>query len=62
MAEPGPVSLEQRRPLSPHVQIYKWTPTMAASIAHRASGVALYAGTVLLAFYLLRFVGGSRRS
>lgn len=60
MAEPGPVSLEQRRPLSPHVQIYKWTPTMAASIAHRATGVALYAGTLLLAIYLLGAAGDAR--
>jgi succinate dehydrogenase / fumarate reductase cytochrome b subunit len=53
MAEPSPIPLEQRRPLSPHLQIYKWTPTMAASIAHRATGGALYAGTLLLAWYLL---------
>lgn len=60
MAEPGPVSLEQRRPLSPHAQIYKWTPTMAASIAHRATGVALYAGTLLLAIYLLGAAGDAK--
>ncbi|MCI4677381.1 succinate dehydrogenase, cytochrome b556 subunit [Rhodoblastus acidophilus] len=57
MADPSPIPLEQRRPLSPHLQIYKWTPTMAASIAHRATGVALYAGTVLLLFYLLAAAG-----
>jgi succinate dehydrogenase / fumarate reductase cytochrome b subunit len=52
-ADPSSIPLEQRRPLSPHMQIYKWSPTMAASIAHRATGGALYAGTLLLAFYLL---------
>lgn len=57
MAKPGPNSLEQRRPLSPHLQIYKWSPTMAASIAHRATGAALYAGTLLLAFYLFAAAG-----
>jgi len=53
MAEPSPIPLEQRRPLSPHLQIYKWTPTMAASISHRVTGAALYFGTLLLAWYLL---------
>jgi succinate dehydrogenase / fumarate reductase cytochrome b subunit len=59
MAEPSQVPLEQRRPLSPHLQIYRWSPTMAASIAHRATGGALYAGTILLAFYLLGLAGGA---
>ncbi|HUO55219.1 MAG TPA: succinate dehydrogenase, cytochrome b556 subunit [Rhodoblastus sp.] len=57
MADPSPVPLEQRRPLSPHMQIYKWSPTMAASIAHRATGAALYAGTLLLVYYLLAAAG-----
>ncbi|MEM9169925.1 MAG: succinate dehydrogenase, cytochrome b556 subunit [Pseudomonadota bacterium] len=38
-------------PLSPHLQIWGWTVTMAASITHRATGIALYAGTVLLAIW-----------
>jgi succinate dehydrogenase / fumarate reductase cytochrome b subunit len=37
------------RPVSPHLQIWRWTPTMAASIMHRATGAALYAGTLFLA-------------
>lgn len=40
------------RPLSPHLQIWAFTPTMAASITHRATGLALYAGTVLLAVWV----------
>ncbi len=32
------------RPLSPHLQIYRWTWTMAMSIAHRVTGAALYGG------------------
>ncbi|MEQ1929344.1 MAG: succinate dehydrogenase, cytochrome b556 subunit [Parvularculaceae bacterium] len=39
------------RPLSPHLQIWRWSPTMASSIMHRATGVALYAGTILLALW-----------
>ena len=41
------------RPLSPHLQIWRWHITMAASIAHRASGVALYAGLLILAAWAL---------
>jgi succinate dehydrogenase / fumarate reductase cytochrome b subunit len=60
MADPSPIPLEQRRPLSPHLQIYRWTPTMAVSIAHRVTGGALYAGTILLAIYLLGLAGDPR--
>jgi succinate dehydrogenase / fumarate reductase cytochrome b subunit len=40
------------RPLSPHLQIYKRTLTMMMSIVHRATGAALYAGTLLLVWWL----------
>jgi succinate dehydrogenase / fumarate reductase cytochrome b subunit len=40
------------RPLSPHLQIWRFTVTMAASITHRFTGVALYTGTILLALWL----------
>lgn len=32
---------EMKRPLSPHLGIYKWSVTMALSVLHRATGVAL---------------------
>src|SRR3954465_3609640 len=35
------------RPLSPHLQIYRGTWTMAMSIVHRVTGGALYVGTIL---------------
>ena len=41
------------RPLSPHLFIYKLTLTMMMSIAHRLTGVALYFGTLLIAWWLL---------
>jgi succinate dehydrogenase / fumarate reductase cytochrome b subunit len=40
------------RPLSPHLFIYKFTITMAMSIMHRATGIALYAATLLLVIWL----------
>ena len=46
------------RPLSPHIQSYRWTLTMVLSILHRATGVALYAGTALLAGWLLAAASG----
>jgi len=41
------------RPLSPHLDVYRLTLTMAMSGAHRITGVALYAGVLLLAWFLL---------
>jgi succinate dehydrogenase cytochrome b subunit len=41
------------RPLSPHLQIYRWPVTMATSIVHRATGVALAIGTLLVAWWLI---------
>ena len=40
------------RPTSPHLQIYRWTITMVMSIAHRATGIANYAGSALLVLWL----------
>lgn len=41
------------RPLAPHLQIYRWPITMATSILHRATGVGLALGTLLLAWWLV---------
>ncbi|WP_430912383.1 succinate dehydrogenase, cytochrome b556 subunit [Methylobacterium sp. sgz302541] len=45
-------------PLSPHLQIYRWTWTMAMSVVHRATGCALYGGTALVAIWLLALASG----
>ena len=42
---------EPNRPLSPHLQIYKFEITMAMSIVHRITGVGLYFGTALMAWW-----------
>ena len=44
---------QAKRPVSPHLQVYRWSVTMASSILHRASGVALGVGTVALAWWLI---------
>ncbi len=41
------------RPLSPHLQIYAKPINMVMSILHRITGVALYFGTLLLAWWLI---------
>jgi succinate dehydrogenase / fumarate reductase cytochrome b subunit len=46
------------RPLSPHLQVYRWTLTMAMSILHRATGVALAVGTLLVAWMLIAAASG----
>ncbi len=50
--------LEARRPLSPHLTIYRPMLTMMMSIAHRITGAALYAGTLLLVWYLVAAASG----
>jgi succinate dehydrogenase / fumarate reductase cytochrome b subunit len=49
---------QNARPVSPHIGIYKWQLTMVLSIVHRATGVALAAGTILLIAALLALAGG----
>ena len=46
------------RPLSPHLQIYKWQLTMTLSILHRATGVALAVGTILVLALLVALAAG----
>lgn len=46
------------RPLSPHLQIYKWYFTMTLSILHRMTGFGLAVGAVALTWWLLAAVSG----
>ena len=46
------------RPLSPHLQIYRWYLTMALSILHRMTGCALAFGTILLVWWLTALASG----
>ncbi|MEO8160599.1 MAG: succinate dehydrogenase, cytochrome b556 subunit [Arenimonas sp.] len=47
----------QQRPLSPHLQIYKWQITMSLSIVHRATGVFIAFGAFALVFWLSAIAG-----
>ena len=46
------------RPLSPHLQIYRWQLTSVLSILHRAAGLVLSAGTILLVWWLVAAASG----
>jgi succinate dehydrogenase / fumarate reductase cytochrome b subunit len=51
------VPVRAERPLSPHLQIYRPMLTMMMSIVHRATGIVLYFGMVLLAWWLMAASG-----
>ena len=46
------------RPISPHLQIYRWYLTMMLSILHRATGVVLSIGLILLTWWLVALASG----
>jgi succinate dehydrogenase / fumarate reductase, cytochrome b subunit len=58
MIEADRDGLAERRPLSPHLTVYRMMLTMAMSMAHRITGVALYLGAALLAFYFVGLAAG----
>jgi succinate dehydrogenase / fumarate reductase, cytochrome b subunit len=48
------------RPLSPHLQVYKWGPHMLVSILHRATGSGMATvGSILLVWWLAALAGGA---
>jgi len=48
----------RERPLSPHLQVWRWHITMWTSILHRASGVGLYAGALIGAAWAISLAAG----
>ncbi len=49
---------DTQRPLSPHIQIYRWQAQMVSSILHRATGIALAIGTIVVVCGLAKLAGG----
>ena len=41
------------RPLSPHLQVYRWQMTSVLSILHRGTGLFLVLGSVMIAFWVV---------
>jgi succinate dehydrogenase / fumarate reductase cytochrome b subunit len=50
-----------KRPLSPHLQVYRLPMTANLSILHRATGVALSAGTLLFSYWLISATYGEAK-
>jgi len=46
------------RPLSPHLSVYRWQIQMVTSIVHRATGIALSVGLLLVAWVLIALASG----
>ena len=49
-----------KRPLSPHLSIYRWQPHMLVSILHRVTGSALtVAGLAILTWWMVALASGN---
>lgn len=54
----GTVAGTRARPMAPHLQVWRWHVTMAGSIFHRGTGVALYGAAIGLAVWLCALAAG----
>jgi len=50
--------MDRTRPLSPHLQVYRLPLPALLSISHRATGLALAAGSLLLTYWLAAVAAG----
>ncbi|MBJ7411862.1 MAG: succinate dehydrogenase, cytochrome b556 subunit [Phenylobacterium sp.] len=46
------------RPMSPHLQVWRWHVTMLTSILHRVTGVGLYLGGLIAAAWAVSLAAG----
>ena len=58
MASETSSAAKSKRPLSPHLQIYKPQFTSVLSISHRLAGLALAVGSVLLTVWIVAVAAG----
>lgn len=58
MTDASAPARRKERPLSPHLQIYRWPVTMLTSIAHRVTGVGLAGGALLVTWWLIATAAG----
>ncbi len=52
------MSWDDKRPMSPHIQIYKMPITAKLSILHRGTGAVLFAGLILMIWVLAAAASG----
>ncbi len=48
-------SENNQKPISPHLQIYKWNISSFTSILHRFTGVVLYSSIVAICWYIVYY-------
>ena len=53
MSSQTPLDQKKKRPLSPHLQVYRPQMTSVMSIINRATGYALAIGTLMVAWWLV---------
>lgn len=58
---PAPGQRLRQRPLSPHLQVYRWQVQMVTSILHRATGMALVVGALGMVWGLAALAAGPQR-
>lgn len=58
MSETATSPIRRERPLSPHLQVYRPQITTVMSIVHRATGVGLSLGAVVLVIWLAALASG----
>jgi len=49
---------DRPRPLSPHLQVYRWQMTSVLSILHRGTGLFLVLGGMMIAFWVVALALG----
>ena len=57
----APETQSRARPLSPHLQVYRWQVQMVTSILHRATGMLLVAGALAMVWGLVALAAGPER-
>ena len=52
--------MENKNPLSPHIQIYRWHISSLVSISHRITGIINIVAITLICIWVLKYPGGMR--
>jgi len=61
LASTAPKTPPRTRPMSPHLQVWKWGPAMLVSILHRATGTGMATvGAGLLVWFLAAIASGEQ--
>ena len=51
--------MEDKKPLSPHIQIYRWHISSLVSISHRITGIINIVGITLVCFWVIYLLSGA---